>query len=105
MSALADLAGLVVAELVTNAVKASTGQDGPVYIGGRVAVARLVLLSDGSRLVAGVYDQAPGMTVTREPRADGEGGRGLLAAARPARQWGWNPLVGQHGKVARAELA
>jgi len=105
MSALADLAGLVVSELVTNAVRASTVRGGPLYIDGRVAVVRLVLLSDRSRLVAEVYDQVPGFPVIREPRPDAEGGRGLLVVAQSARQWGWNPLIGQHGKVVWAELS
>jgi hypothetical protein len=105
MSALADTAELIVSELVTNAVKASAVQGVPIYIDGHVAVVRLVLLSDRRRVIAEVYDQAPGMPVIREPRADSEGGRGLLVVAQSTRQWGWNPLVGQHGKVVWAELA
>ena len=106
MSALSDLAELVVSELVTNAVKASTlPAGGPVYVGGRVAVVRLVLLSDGSRLVAEVYDQAPGAPVIRDPAKDSEGGRGLLVVAQLSRRWGWNPLVGQRGKVVWTELS
>jgi hypothetical protein len=69
------------------------------------ALAYLELLSDGSRLVAEVYDQAPGMPVIREARLDAEGGRGLMVIAQASRQWGWNPLVGQHGKVVWAELS
>ena len=107
MSALSDLAELVSSELVTNSVKASTDRQtqGPVYIGGRVAVVRLVLLSDRQRLVIEVYDQAPGQPVIREPTRDSEGGRGLLVVAQMSQQWGWNPLVGQHGKVVWAELS
>lgn len=105
MSVLSDLTALVVSELVANAVKASTAQGGPVYIDGRVAVVRLVLLSDRRSVVAEVYDQVPGQPVIHEAGADAESGRGLLVVAQTARQWGWNPLVGQHGKVVWAQVA
>lgn len=105
MSALSDLTALVVSEMVTNAVEASTVQGGPVYIDGRVAVVRLVLLSDRRSVVAEVYDQVPGQPVIREASATTESGRGLLVVAQLSRQWGWNPLIGQHGKVVWAELS
>jgi hypothetical protein len=106
MGGLSDVTELIVSELVANAVNASTDRitRGPVYIAGRVAVVRVVLLSDRRRVVAEVYDQAPGVPVIREARSDAESGRGLLVVAQTARQWGWNPLVGQHGKVVWAEL-
>jgi Histidine kinase-like ATPase domain len=106
---LASLTGdgqAVVSELVSNAVEASTIAGRPVYLGGRIAVVRLALLSDGSRLVTEVYDQAPGQPVIREPTSDSEAGRGLLVITQLTRgRWGWSPLHGQPGKVVWAELA
>lgn len=104
MRRVSDLAQLVVSELITNAVTASAGEDGPIQIDGRAAAVRLVLQSDHQRLVIEVYDQVAGQPVIREATKDKEGGRGLLVVAQTARQWGWNPLVGQHGKVVWAEL-
>ncbi len=95
----------VVSELVSNAVEASTVAGHPLYLGGCVAVVRLALLSDRSRLVIEVYDQAPGEPVIRVPRPDSENGRGLLVVAQLTRRWGWSPLHGQPGKVVWAELA
>ena len=106
LAALTDEGQAVVSELVSNAVEASTVAGRPMYLGGRVAVVRLALLSDRSRLVAEVYDQAPGMPVIRKPPSDSESGRGLLVVAQLTRgRWGWSPLHGQPGKVVWAELA
>jgi len=105
MRRVSDLAQLVVSELITNAVTASKTPNGPLHIDGRAAAVRLVLQSDRQRLVVEVYDQAPGQPVIREASKDMEGGRGLLVVAQSARQWGWNRLVGQHGKVVWAELS
>ncbi len=80
-------------------------QGRPLYLGGRVAVVRLALLSDRRRVVAEVYDQAPGEPVIREPRPDGEGGRGLLVVAQLSLRWGWHTVAGQPGKVVWAELS
>lgn len=87
-------------------VRASTDRQtqGPVYIGGRVAVVRLVLLSDRRSVVAEVYDQVSGQPVIRESGAESESGRGLLVVAQLSRQSGWNPLAGQHGKVVWAQV-
>lgn len=105
VSGLSDVAELVVSEMVTNAVEASTVQGSPLYFGGRVATVRLTLLSDRRRLVAEVYDQAPGEPVIREAKSDSESGRGLLVVAQLSLRWGWSPLHAQHGKVVWAELS
>ena len=106
LAALAVDGQAVVSELVSNAVAASTVAGQPMYLGGRVAVVRLALLSDGSRLVTEVYDQAPGAPAIREPQSDSETGRGLLIVRQLTRgRWGWSLLHGQPGKVVWAELA
>jgi hypothetical protein len=64
MSGLADALELVVSELVANGVNASANGDGsPRYVEGRMPVIRLCPLTDGERLVAEVWDQAPGVPV------------------------------------------
>jgi hypothetical protein len=104
-----DLTGdcqVVVSELVTNAVQASTALTGePVYVGGRMAVVRLRLLGDGLRVLAEVWDQAPGFPCPRRARSDTENGRGLqLVDALTRGRWGWQ-AVGARAKVVWAELA
>ncbi len=73
----ADTAELVVSEMVTNAVEASTTGGRPLYIGGRMLVVWVRLFSDGSRLVVEVWDQAPGVPVEGKAALDNESGRGL----------------------------
>ena len=69
-----DVCQAVVSELVTNALEASTGPAGElIYVDGRMPLIRLRLLSDGSRVLAEVWDQASGFPVPRRaatiPRA------------------------------------
>jgi hypothetical protein len=64
MSGLADVLELVMSELVANGVNASADADGTLrYMEGRMPVIRLCLLADGVRLVAEVWDRAPGVPV------------------------------------------
>jgi len=107
LGGLADAAELVVSELVTNALEASTAPSGgPLYAGGRMAVVGLRLRSDTTRLLIEVYDTAPGSPVLINAGADAESGRGLLTVhALTGGRWGWHPLQGQHGKCVWAELS
>jgi anti-sigma regulatory factor (Ser/Thr protein kinase) len=104
---LAEAAGIVVSELVTNAVEASTTPAGePAYAGGRMAVIGLRLHSNGARLLIEVYDQAPGKPVLRHVSPDAEKGRGLaMVADLCAGSWGWHTVRGHAGKVVWAECA
>jgi anti-sigma regulatory factor (Ser/Thr protein kinase) len=103
---LADDAATVVSELVTNAVQASTAPTGePAYVGGHMAVVRLRLLSDGSRVVAEVWDQAPGFPAPRRAASYAEDGRGLhLVDALTRGRWGWQ-AIDRQAKVVWAELS
>jgi Histidine kinase-like ATPase domain len=103
---LADDTAAVVSELVTNAVQASTTPTGePAYTGGRIAVVRLRLLGDGQRVLAEVWDQAPGFPVPRRAGSGDENGRGLqLVNALTRGRWGWQP-VGSQSKIVWAELS
>lgn len=106
LSGLADDGETVISELVTNAVRASTLPSGePRYTGGRMAVIRMHLLSDGTRLLAEIYDQAPGVPALQNAAPDSETGRGLVMVSHLAEQWGWHPLAGQAGKCVWAVLS
>ena len=97
---------LVVSELTTNAVEASTGPTGRLlYVNGRMPVVRVCLFSDGERLLIEVWDQAMGFPALRRAASDAEDGRGLhLIDALSRGQWGWQPGQGP-AKVVWAELA
>ena len=107
MSGLADVLELVVSELVANSVVASTESDGtPRYMEGRMPVIRLCLLTDGVRLVAEIWDQAPGIPVRLSAGSDDESGRGLdLVDIITGSRWGWHPARSGRGKRVWAEFA
>ena len=104
MSGLADALELVVSELVANAINASIdGEGAPRYVEGRMPVIRLCLLTDGVRLVAEVWDEAPGVPVRLRARRDDESGRGLdLVDMITGSQWGWRPASSMPGKCVWA---
>jgi len=107
MSGLAEALELVVSELVANGVNASAYGDGaPRYMQGRMPVIRLCLLTDGARLVAEVWDQAPGGPVCLSAGRDDESGRGLnLVDMITGSRWGWHPARPGPGKCVWAEFA
>jgi hypothetical protein len=107
MSGLADVLALVVSELVTNSVNASTDASGaPKYVQGRLPLIRLRLLTDGTRLVAEVWDQAPRVPVLGTAGRDDETGRGLdLVDMLTESRWGWYPARSGPGKCVWAELS
>jgi anti-sigma regulatory factor (Ser/Thr protein kinase) len=107
MSGLADALELVVSELVANSVNASTDGNGTArYVAGRMPVIRLCLLTDGTRLVAEVWDQAPGVPVHLSAGRDDESGRGLdLVDMITGSRWGWHPARSGPGKCVWAAVA
>jgi hypothetical protein len=107
MSRHAGVLELVVSELVANGVNASADGDGaPRYLAGRMPVIQLCLLTDGARLVAEVWDQAPGVPVRLSAGRDNESGRGLdLVDMITGCRWGWHPARSGPGKCIWAELA
>jgi anti-sigma regulatory factor (Ser/Thr protein kinase) len=104
---LIDVCELVVSELTTNAVKASTGPTGRLlYVNGRMPVVRVCLLSDGSQVLVEVHDQALGLPVLRDADADAVSGRGLpMVHALTVGRWGWQTAQGQSGKCVWAALS
>ena len=95
---LADAAEVVVSELVTNSVTASTGLD-------RSAI-RLILTLDRGELGILVRDGSPGAPQPRHPGEEEAGGRGLLLVEALSDRFGWYPVSeGGPGKVVWAVLA
>jgi anti-sigma regulatory factor (Ser/Thr protein kinase) len=101
---LADDIEMVVSELITNAVNASTGPDDkPLYVNGRMLVVWLGLFTDGATLRSEVWDEAPGTPVRREASAGDVSGRGLDQVVDSlSAGWGWFPA--QSGKCTWAEF-
>ena len=104
-SGLAEAAELIVSELVTNAVRASTGPDGrPRYDGSSMPVVVLRMASDHIRLLIEVWDGIPGAPAAAHPGPDDESGRGLMLVAAQCDRWSWQTAPGWPGKVVWAEL-
>lgn len=97
---LRDLAGdveMVVSELITNAIDAST------LLPERPPVSLRLLLT-GKSLVIEVWDHSPLDLEPREADAGDECGRGLTVVAALSDRWGWE-RTGHGRKVVWAELA
>ncbi|MFD5335057.1 ATP-binding protein [Streptomyces hawaiiensis] len=94
LDSLADLAALLVSELVTNALRHATG---PIGV-------RLVRPSGlGGVLLVEVSDPLPDPPRERPARLEDESGRGLHLVASSCRRWGTRP--GVTGKTVWFELA
>ena len=107
MTEMAETVTLVVSELVTNAVLASTGTDGrPKYrnASAGLPVVHMRLSSDHVRLVIEVWDLSPQAPEARQPEQDAENGRGLLLIEAVSKRWGYERVPGWPGKVVWAEL-
>lgn len=107
MAGVAEDVELIVSELVSNAVVASTDADGrPKYTDatGGLPVVHLRLRSDHVRIVIEVWDLNPKAPEVRQPEPDAESGRGLLLVEALGERWGWEHVAGWPGKVVWAEL-
>ncbi|WP_030346113.1 ATP-binding protein [Streptomyces sp. NRRL S-1022] len=93
LDCLADLAALLVSELVTNSLRHATGPIG-------VRLVRPAEPADGLRVE--VSDPLPELPRERVARPDDEGGRGLRLVADSSRRWGTRPGTG--GKTVWFEL-
>ena len=102
---LAEAAELIVSELVTNAVRASTGKDGrPKYDGASMPVVVLRMASDRVRLLIEVWDAIPGAPAAAHPGPEDEAGRGLMLVEAMCDRWRWQTVPNWPGKVVWAEL-
>jgi len=103
LDGLADTAELLTSEIVTNAVKATAGQD-------RLLPVRLDLSSDKERLLIEVWDADPrppaltGLGDDGIPAPADEGGRGLFLVAALSHRWNWYPSQQHGGKVVWCQL-
>jgi hypothetical protein len=104
-----DVTELLVSELATNVVRASTTSEGnPRYDDeGKLPLLWVRLLSDRSRLMLEVWDNLPqalGAPVVRHPEPDEESGRGLEMVDALSEDWGWESVPGWRGKRVWALL-
>ncbi len=107
MADMAENVTLIVSELVTNAVLASTDVDGrPEYANASAGlpIVHLRLSSDHEWIVIEVWDLSPHAPEAKQPEPDAENGRGLVLVEALSQQWGWGRVPGWPGKVVWAEL-
>ena len=105
LAALADSAELIVSELLTNSVQATTDEDGqPRYGEAGLPVVHLRLASDHARVLVEVWDSVSRPPAARRPGPDEEGGRGLALVEALSDRWDWTTVPGWSGKVVWAEL-
>jgi anti-sigma regulatory factor (Ser/Thr protein kinase) len=103
LATLVDVIELLVSELTTNVVRASTSEDGnPRYDNaGKLPLMWVRLLSDRARLMVEVWDNLPEAVGAPEMRHAGpqeESGRGLDIIDRLCQEWGWENVPGWSGK-------
>jgi len=105
---LADTIELVVSELVTNAVKASTDQDQRPYYTDEHGLACIHLRLSAGRQAAlvEVWDEDFALPEPGQPGLDDESGRGLMLVEALTERWGWDlPATGRScGRWSRADL-
>lgn len=109
LSTLTDITELLVSELSTNVVRASSNPDGSLRYDreGKLPLLWIRLLSDRARLLIEVWDTVPatlGAPVARHPEPDEESGRGLEIIETLADEWGWETVPGWPGKKVWALL-
>jgi anti-sigma regulatory factor (Ser/Thr protein kinase) len=94
-----DDVGLIVSELVTNALRHAVGGS---YAPGDTPI-RLGLLRTGGRLTCAVADPSDDVPMQGEADFISQSGRGLHLVAAFSDTWSWTPLYG-HGKVVWASF-
>jgi hypothetical protein len=108
LGGLAETAELLVSEIVTNAVRASTPSGHRQREFGQAArppLLRLWLTSDGRSVLIQVWDSDHHHPVRKDPAPDAEDGRGLVLIETLSAQWGWYALDEQGGKIVWAVCA
>jgi anti-sigma regulatory factor (Ser/Thr protein kinase) len=104
MAAVAEVAELVVSELVANAVAASNELAAPAGEQAALAVpvVRFWLAADQSNVLIRVWDANPALPVRQDGDLEAETGRGLLLVESLSAQWGSLVPDGRRGKVVWA---
>ena len=108
LGGLAETAELLVSEIVTNAVRASTPIVHQQLETGQAPGAQLLrfwLTSDQHSVLIQVWDSDHHRPVLKDPEPDAEGGRGLLLIDTLSTQWGWYTPDEQGGKIVWAVCA
>ena len=108
MAALADTVELLVSEIITNAVRASTRiahQQRETGQEPRALRMRFWLTSDGHGVLIQVWDGDHHRPMRQNVGLDAEAGRGLLLVETLSTQWGCYAPNGQDGKVVWAVCA
>lgn len=82
LASLGESAGLIVTELITNAVKASAALT-------QVFPVRLWLASDLTRVLIVVWDASPQPPARVDASSEAEHGRGLMLVGAVSDEWGW----------------
>ncbi len=107
MESMAETVELIVSELMTNAVCATTGPGGEPRYDDAVSglpVVHLRLSSDRVHVVVEVRDKSTGAPTPEHAEPDQKSGRGLMLVAALCERWGWEAVPGWTGKVVWAEL-
>jgi anti-sigma regulatory factor (Ser/Thr protein kinase) len=105
MSAFQEVAELLASELITNAVLASTDEQGkPVYVDGQLPVVIFRLIARPGVLVLEAWDQMRNPPIMRQVDVWDESGRGLFLVHTLAARWRWKTAPDWPGKCVWAEL-
>jgi hypothetical protein len=105
LGALVGTAGLVVSELVSNAVQASAGLTGSRFAGywaPGIPPVRLWLSADDDRVVIQVWDGSDRPPVPQPVEPEADSGRGLLLVGELSAEWGCYSPEKSSGKVVWA---
>jgi len=108
LGGLADTAELLVSEIITNAVRASTPivrQQRETEQAPGAQLLRFWLTSDQRSVLIQVWDSNHHGPVRKYVGSDAEAGRGLLLIETLSAQWGWYAPDGQGGKIVWAVCA
>jgi anti-sigma regulatory factor (Ser/Thr protein kinase) len=102
LSEVAEIAELLLSELVTNAVQAARVTVNDMHVNVR-------LFANRDRLLIEVWDSnvqppVPRVLENGFPQVDAESGRGLFLVETLSERWGWYPTRNPGGKVTWCEL-
>jgi anti-sigma regulatory factor (Ser/Thr protein kinase) len=105
LSAYEEVAELLISEMATNAVEASTDEKGhPIYVNGRMPLIVVRLVATGEGVVLEVWDFMPTIPEMKTPATLEERGRGLFLVDTLSYQWAWKTAPDWPGKCVWAEL-
>lgn len=102
MAHLTDTVGLLVSEIVTNAVRASADEAHRQQTPDQaisVPTVRFWLSSDGNRILIQVWDSDHSSPAPQAVGLDAESGRGLLLVETLSAQWGSYVPENHYGKI------